>query len=88
MDTSRNVTSTYRHPTNIDEVAKIFKEKLTPEEMKEYLKLTEEKIEDYHKTFLIFDDDSNGRISKYEIQKVMTALGEKISTTKLDEMIK
>ena len=88
MDTTRNFASTYRHPTNINEVAQVFRDKLTPDEMKEYLKLTVEKLEDYHKTFLIFDDDNNGRISKYEIQKVMTALGEKISTTKLDEMVK
>ena len=87
MDTTRNIISTYRHPTSAHEAAQIFKDKLNPEEMKVYLKMTAEMLEDYHKTFLIFDEDSNGRISKLEIRTVMTALGEKISTTKLDEMI-
>ena len=42
---------------------------------------------DYKEIFEIFDEDGNGTISKYEIAKVMTALGEKATQSGINAMM-
>ena len=44
-------------------------------------------IIDYKSVFDIFDDDESGAISRYEIAKVMSALGEQATPAKIDELV-
>lgn len=44
--------------------------------------------DDLRDAFLIFDRDSNGYISKRELTFVMTSLGEHITDTAIENMIK
>ena len=73
---------------DINKSEPIFREKLTEEEQKVYIKLSQDKIDEYKEIFDIFDETGDGTISNDEIGKVMQGLGENQSEEEIDMLIK
>ena len=72
---------------NIDTAKSIFREKLTEEEQKLYVRMPDIQLEEMKEFFDLFDEHDNGSISNEEITNVMNALGENPTPERILEMI-
>ena len=76
------------HVRNKEDIADIFTEMLTEEEIELYLNLEESKIQEFQEIFNIFDKTGDGTIDNTEIGEVMEGLGERLSEEEIERLIR